>query len=602
MVLNAEGWMLLCLFVYLIVMLLIGFPLYGRREEALYGGKMGAWFTALGMLGGEQGLFFLMVLPALVLLGGAQRGLLGVSVLLGGTLVLLLGTRYSEVFLRYRSNCLHRLLGKATSSRAVELLSLYCMVFFGTLFVSGCIGAMGKLFSMAFSLAYEIAVPAAAALVLLYSMFSGVSMRQRLGFLTALLTAAGLAFTAFFTYNAGGEAAPLLAQTLPFNGLTAVSDLTWGLGCLAMPLLIARPLKTRKKTTGRWAAVVFAPLGLLCLAGAVLLPMTPYAATLELTTQAQAETLYIFSAIDNFPPIAAGLLLTAFLAAALTAASGVTHMLAASVTRDCVAVTFMELNEKALGLIKFGISLLIVGLALLPAMEQTISTYELWSLAWAGCGGAFLPIVLVLLGGGRVKWTHALAAMIAGGLASLLWSLTPVLATNFFGLLPGAMLGFAVALPGIRPSRPLTVQERVLGVSVENAELAPEREEPAVRELPVKDRPLPKIDSLVDEPDEDPALNEQPLPEIAEAPLAEEAVANDVYAVFSEHLPDADDPQPEEDPAQSLARLRNEAYLNGNSIFEEADPDEDASDEDDDIIRGIGEESSAPGKEADEGR
>ena len=89
--LNREGYVLLALFVYLLVLLFSGFRLYGRSDGEPRGGTEGRLADALAYFGAGPLPLLLMGLPGLLLLDGWPRLAAGLSLALGCCLLPLLG-------------------------------------------------------------------------------------------------------------------------------------------------------------------------------------------------------------------------------------------------------------------------------------------------------------------------------------------------------------------------------------------------------------------------------------------------------------------------------------------------------------------------------
>lgn len=110
--LNREGYVLLALFVYLLVLLFSGFRLYGRSDGEPRGGTEGRLADALAYFGAGPLPLLLMGLPGLLLLDGWPRLAAGLSLALGCCLLPLLGGRLERAMERAQASTVYELLAR----------------------------------------------------------------------------------------------------------------------------------------------------------------------------------------------------------------------------------------------------------------------------------------------------------------------------------------------------------------------------------------------------------------------------------------------------------------------------------------------------------
>ncbi len=139
------------------------------------------------------------------------------------------------------------------------------------------------------------------------------------------------------------------------------------------------------------------------------------------------------------PPVLVGLVLAGIFAATLSTADSLILSSSAAFTHDLLPHNI----EKPL-LIKAS-TLVVTLLSLAWALFSAQSVFAMVVMAWSGLASAFVPMLLVLIFGGRPSQTTAIAMSCAGILTALLWRYFDLHNMVYEGL-PGIVVGVLVYL------------------------------------------------------------------------------------------------------------------------------------------------------------
>jgi sodium/proline symporter len=230
-----------------------------------------------------------------------------------------------------------------------------------------------------------------------------------------------------------------------------LSGLAWGLGYLGMPHIIIRFMSIKSKETVKKSAVVAISWVVLSLFGAVLIGIVAKA---KLTGVDNAESVFFTMINKLFTnslgeslafsfPFFAGLLFCSILGATMSTAAGQLIM-TSSVTANDVISEFSkkEISHAKKLWINRCIIIVVTAIGILLALNPGASIMNLVSLAWAGFGASFGPLLfLILFWNKKITPQGALAGIITGALSIFIWE-TWLGFTGLYSLLPGFILSF----------------------------------------------------------------------------------------------------------------------------------------------------------------
>ncbi|HEX7030744.1 MAG TPA: sodium/proline symporter PutP, partial [Gammaproteobacteria bacterium] len=447
--------------------LLMAYIAYRRTtnlSDFILGGRsLNSWVTALAAQASDMSGWLLMGLPGFAYLAGLEAGWMVVGLLLGTYL------NWKLVAQRLRE-ATERLDDALTlpdyferrfkdNSRLLRLIAGAFVLFFFALYTSSGFVAGGKLFEALFGIPYFWAVMLGGASIVAYTFFGGflaiswADVMQGSLMFFALMIVAGMGL-----YQIGGVDGventlnALNAEMLdPFTSVSGetlgwigiASLVGWGLGYAGQPHILARFMAIQDATEMGAARRIAMVRQTTVLAAALVIGITGLGVLDRQLQGADAEKVFIFMSVDFFPPVIAGICLSAILAAVMSTASA--QLLVAS---SAFAEDFYK------GLIKKSASqrellwtgrFAVLGIALLAlwlARDPDSRVLELVAWAWAGFGAAFGPAVVLSLYWQRMNRAGALAGVIVGGLVTIIWPMFKGRAAIFdlYELVPGFVL------------------------------------------------------------------------------------------------------------------------------------------------------------------
>jgi len=155
-----------------------------------------------------------------------------------------------------------------------------------------------------------------------------------------------------------------------------------------------------------------------------------------------AELALPTMAVQLLPEILVGLILAGIFAATMSTADSLVLSCSAAVTHD-----ILPRKVENTGALKVT-TIAITFLALLMALSNNQSVFQMVILAWSGLASAFAPLLIMLCFGFKPTEKHSIIAVIVGFCVALLWRWAGLHGAVYEGL-PGILAGMAVlwALP-----------------------------------------------------------------------------------------------------------------------------------------------------------
>ncbi len=241
-----------------------------------------------------------------------------------------------------------------------------------------------------------------------------------------------------------------------------VTGLSWGLGYFGMPHIIVRFMGIGKPSQVKKAATVAIVWVILTLGAAIFIAvfgrtflLTDGSALAEkLLVTGSQEKIFITLAQDIFPPVIAGLLLAAIVAAAMSTADSQLLVASSSFTSDLYKplIRKNKASDKEILWIGRIVVAVVSVVAFFIAASGTSWASSIMSMvenAWGLFGAAFGPVVLLSLFWRRMNYAGACAGIIIGAVVDIAWLLCftntimePIVAaTGVYEILPGFVAG-----------------------------------------------------------------------------------------------------------------------------------------------------------------
>ena len=445
---------------YLVFMLGIGIWFFMRSKDAgekdyfLGGREMGAWVSGLSAGASDMSAWVLMGMPASIYAYGMGKAWIPVGLFIGYSL--------SWIFIAPRLRSFSIVCGDSitipqyltnrfkASSRALQIISAVIFLVAYTVYSASSIKACGTLFETVLGVPAQIAMYAAAVIIVGYTFLGGFNAVCWTDFFQGLLMLGSL-FAAPIVALCMMQKSGTTAGTLPvgyWNMMTSwqdiLSGLGWGLGYFGQPHILVRfmgisspqAIKKSRRIATVWvlisltAAIMIGVSGRMFLGDGLLL------------NDGNQETIYISMVAKIFPVFIAGIFLSAILAAIMSTADSQLLVTASAITEDFYHNKIRKnASEKELMWVSRGCVMAVAIIAVLIATNQNSTILGLVSYAWGGFGSAFGPLVLCSLFWRRTNKQGAYAGIIVGGVVDLVWAQLSGGIFDLYEIVPGFVFG-----------------------------------------------------------------------------------------------------------------------------------------------------------------
>ncbi|MCQ1536782.1 sodium/proline symporter PutP [Methanosarcina sp. KYL-1] len=453
--------------VYLLFMISIGVIYYRRTENLadyiLGGRKLNSWVTALSSQASDMSGWLLLGLPGYAYLAGMESIWIGIG--------LAVGTYLNWKFVAKKLRQYTYIAGDAITipvyfenrfrdkSHALRIISAILILVFFLLYTSSGLVAGGKLFNTVFEVPYQQALLIGALVIISYTFLGGFMAVCWTDFFQGMLMVCAIVLVpvaAMKGIGGYGSTIDIINNIDPqlLNPWTAlaggaiplISNLAWGFGYFGMPHILVRFMAIEsadKIKQARLIAMVWVVISLLF---AVVVGLVGRAYLYpEFLGDTGSETIFMVMVNNMFPPILAGLLLAAILAAIMSTADSQLLVAASAFTEDIYRIVMKkDASEKELVWLGRLAVIAISAIAYMIARDPNNSVMGLVSYAWAGFGAAFGPIILFSLFWRRTTRNAALGGMISGGLMVILWKNLSGGIFDLYEIVPGFVLSCIV--------------------------------------------------------------------------------------------------------------------------------------------------------------
>ena len=468
---------------YIGLMMAIGVYYYRRTRNMsdyfLGNRKLGAWVTSLSAEASDMSGWMLMGVPGFAYLAGLNAGWIAIGIAIGTWanwhFVAARLRKYTELadnaltLPEFLQNRYHD-----TSNLLRIVPAIFILIFFVIYTSSGFVSA-GKLFETVFGIPYAYALFIGAGSVVFYTLVGGFLAVSRTDFIQGVMMFFAIlivpitgamevgGFTTTMTAIEDLHNAMLAPLTKPDGSamgvIELISLLAWGIGYFGQPHILVRFMAIHTSHEIKQATRIAMTWVVLSLAAAVAVGMVGrvYLATpLEGTA---SETVFLVMTNDLFPPIIAGLVLSAVLAAIMSTASSQLLVAASAFAQDFYRTLLRrDADQRELVWISRASVLVIASLALFLGLNPNSFILDMVAYAWAGFGAAFGPALLMSLFWRRTTKDGVLAGIIVGGVTVLIWRQFAL--CGLYEIVPGFLLSLAaiwiVSLMGKEPSAEIT--------------------------------------------------------------------------------------------------------------------------------------------------
>ena len=460
---------------YLLVVVTIGvlFFLKSRKSDGgdkmyfLGGRQMNGWVAALSAGASDMSAWVLMGLPGSIYAFGMGQIWISIGLLIGticSWIFVAPGLRRFSIIADDSITIPQYLTRRFKSgSKTLQIVSAIIFIVAYCIYAASSIVACGNLFNTVFGIDSKVAMIGATVIILIYTFFGGFNAVCWTDFIQGMLMLLALMAVPIVVVFLMGQAdfapvAEVVTSENYYNVLSSgkfdwasisdiLSGLGWGLGYMGMPHILVRFMSIRSEKEMKksrvigicWTAII------LFMASVVALVAHEYLGTF--LSNDSRSLVFIVLVRRIFPAFIAGLLLSAILAASMSTADSQLLASSSAFASDVYKPVFRK-NASNKEMLFAGRTVVVVIsiVALFIAMSPNCAgIMALVECAWGAFGSAFGPVILLSLHWKRLTYKGAIAGIITGFAADMLWYAFLSGSTNVYEIIPGFICGFIAA-------------------------------------------------------------------------------------------------------------------------------------------------------------
>ena len=481
---------------YFAAMLTIGLVFFfkskgaGEKDYFLGGRSMGPWVTAMSAQASDMSGWLLMGFPGSILAFGMGKAWIGIGLALGTIANWIIVARRLRRFSAASGDSitLPQYLTNRFASQS-PVLKVVCAIIFliaFTVYVASAFNAGTAVFCAVipwFNNNKQLAMIIFALIILIYTFLGGykavcwTDFFQGVLMLIALLSVpiVMLSFGSFDSTYSGSFAEGVTAfNANPFTAdwRDIISGLGWGLGYFGMPHILVRFMAIKKSSMVKKSATVAITWLIITLGAAIFIAFLARNYLLSDGTALSAlllptgnqQNVFINVVKDIFPGFIAGVILSAIIAASMSTADSQLLVASSSFASDIYKPLIRKNNASDKEMLWVGrIVVLIVSVVAFFIASSGLNSTGSWASnimamvenAWGLFGAAFGPVVILSLFWKRFNYAGAVAGIIAGAVADIIWLLTctnaiisePLFfASGVYEIVPGFIIGATAAV------------------------------------------------------------------------------------------------------------------------------------------------------------
>lgn len=455
----------------------------GEKEYFLGGRSMGPWVTAMSAQASDMSGWLLMGFPGSIFAFGLGQVWIGIGLALGTIANWLLVAKRLRRFSKaandsitipqYLSNRF------AAQSPALRIICAVVFLVFFTVYVASSFVAGSTVFTTVIPQLQgqeDLAMIIFVIIIILYTFsggfkavcwtdfFQGIMMLVALMAVPIVIIATKNLDTALLDipYTTATGETYVFQKSFFASWQDIVSGLAWGLGYFGMPHILVRFMSIKNSKMIKKSATVAIVWVILSLFAAILIAYFGRMLVADqLLPDGNQKLIFIKLARDLFPPFAAGILLSAIIAASMSTADSQLLVASSSFTSDIYKPVFRKkASDKETLWVGRLVVIIIAVVAYFIASSKSSgaqSIMEMVENAWGGFGSAFGPVIIFSIFWKRMTYKGAVAGVVGGAVTDVLWLLFLTDKTGVYELLPGFIVGavccLVVSLVDKKPSQ-----------------------------------------------------------------------------------------------------------------------------------------------------
>jgi sodium/proline symporter len=449
---NGDPAILAGLLLYLVVMLVVGFAAYrymNTLDDFLLGGRrLGPWVAAVSERASGESAWFLLGLPGAAYGLGFTEYWSAIGIALG----ILTSWTFIAIPLRRETARLGALtipdyfeLRFNDRTRLLRIVSMIVNLVFYTAYVAAQLHGAGKILNATFGIEPLWGIVIGGAVVVFYTLMGGFIAVAWTDLIQGLLMAAVAVILPLIGIVSIGGPGALVAK-LAVRGPDFLSmgggkvghaflfgvvagGLSWGFGYLGQPHLLTRYMAIRRTSELSKGGLIAMGWTLLAYWGA---PMIGIVGVAVLGPNLQdAEQVMPLLAKALVPGWLAGLMIAGAIAAMMSSADSQLLVATSTLVED-IYVRLLRIKSSAARLVLLSrlSTILIAAIAFLLAIAALLGSELIDGMvayAWTGLGASFGPPLIAALWWRRTTFAGALAGMVGGMTATIVWKNSAVL-------------------------------------------------------------------------------------------------------------------------------------------------------------------------------
>lgn len=477
---NDQVLIAFAMMLYMSCVIGIGIYYYKRAnqssEEFFLGGRqLGPWVTAMSAEASDMSGYLLMGIPGVAYwFGLADAFWTALGLAIGTYINWLIVAKRLRIYSHIAGDSItipdfisHRF--KEAKPRLLLVSAIFIIIFF-TVYASSCFVTVGKLFSNLFGLPYITMMIFGGIFVLFYTFIGGFLAESASDFMQGIVMVLALTLVVGLgLYHAGGignvienarsipgfleffgisqpvmqdgsqlvqDNAPVFGDRAQYGILAVLSTMSWGLGYFGVPQVLLRfmairdseEIKYSRRIAVTWVFISLFSAVAIGIIGRTIFPVAH-------GTASASEHIFSTMASSFLPPFLAGLVLAGILAATISSSDSYLLIAASALAKNIYqGILKKDASEKAVMKMSRIVLLLITIVAMMMATDEQSIIFSIVSIAWAGFGAAFGPVILTSLFWRDTTANGALAGMLVGGSAVIIWNLFLADLGGFFDL------------------------------------------------------------------------------------------------------------------------------------------------------------------------
>ncbi|MFT4553193.1 MAG: SSS family solute:Na+ symporter [Chlamydiales bacterium] len=423
------------------------------------------WVTAISAHASDMSSWLFMGLPAAILVGGGYK----CWAAFGLAFFMFLNWHFVAPRIRVLSESTNSLTLPSLfeshlddKSGTLRVLSALLSLFFFAFYISSGMVGMGFLFESVFHVNYHLGISVAILMIMIYTFMGGYTtivitdFFQGLFLLFAIILVPSVAFTRIDGIGSIIEAAKvqgIVLSPLPemtWEGILQVLLISvgWGLGYFGQPHILNKFMGIENPDEIHKSKYVGMVWHILSLSAATIIGyigIAYFQNGLE-----NNELIFVEMVQDIFPPLLAGFILCAILAATISTIDSQILVLSSVIEEDIYKKSLRKnASEKELLIVSRISVVLICVLSFCIAYNKSQTVFELVQYAWSGLGSSFGPIVLLTLYYPKLSKEGAIFGLVLGGFTSAFWHTLPTFThMEILPIIPGFFIGTLAAVLG----------------------------------------------------------------------------------------------------------------------------------------------------------